>query len=179
MERFQQTLKQWLRNQPPATTLNDLQALLDIFVDTYNNHRPHRSLRRTTPADAYQQLPKATPTSLANSHYRTRQDIVGDNGVITLRHAGRLHHIGIGRSHAQTPVILLIADLDIRIINTTTGELLSQLTLDPDRDYQPRGRPPGPPKKTQLTDPLPDNPPTAPPAAGVKAGRRPPEGHRP
>ena len=32
----------------------------------------------------------------------------------------------------------LITDLDIRIINPTTGELLRQLTLDPTRDYQPQ-----------------------------------------
>jgi transposase InsO family protein len=140
VERFQQTLKQWLRNQPIAATRNELQALLDVFVDTYNNHRPHRSLRRTTPADAYQRLPKATPTSPPNHHYRTRQDIVGDNGVITLRHAGKLHHIGVGRAHAKTPVVVLIQDLDIRIINTTTGELLRHLTLDPNRDYQPQNK---------------------------------------
>jgi transposase InsO family protein len=138
VERFQQTLKQWLRRQPPAATLTELQALLDVFVDIYNNHRPHRSLARTTPTVAYTRLPKATPTSQPTSHYRIRQDIIGANGVITLRHAGRLHHIGIGRTHAGTPVILLIDTLNIRIINTTTGELLRQLTLDPNRDYQPQ-----------------------------------------
>jgi hypothetical protein len=138
VERFQQTLKQWLRSQPPAATTTNLQAHLDSFVDTYNHHRPHRSLQRNTPADAYTRLPKATPTQQPNSHYRTRQDLVGDNGVITLRHAGRLHHIGIGRAHARTPVLLLIADLNIRIIDTNTGELLRALTLDPTRDYQPQ-----------------------------------------
>jgi hypothetical protein len=48
-----------------------------------------------------------------------------------------MHHIGIGRAHAGTPVIVLIADLDIRVINPTTGELLRHLTLDPTRGYQP------------------------------------------
>ena len=140
VERFQQTLKQWLRSQPPAGSNTELQTLLDSFVDTYNNHRPHRSLGRTTPAVAYARLPKATPTDQPTSHHRIRQDIIGANGVITLRHAGKLHHIGIGRTHAATPVILLIADLDIRIINATTGELLRQLTLDPNRDYQPQNK---------------------------------------
>jgi transposase InsO family protein len=138
VERFQQTVKQWLRLQPPAATLTELQALLDSFVDIYNNHRPHRSLGRTTPTVAYTRLPKATPTGQPNSHYRVRQDIIGANGVITLRHAGRLHHIGVGRTHAGTPILLLIDTLNIRIINTTTGELLRQLTLDPNRDYQPQ-----------------------------------------
>jgi transposase InsO family protein len=52
VERFQQTLKKWLRGQPvqPAS-IADLQALLEEFVDEYNHRRPHRSLpHRTTPA---------------------------------------------------------------------------------------------------------------------------------
>jgi hypothetical protein len=49
-----------------------------------------------------------------------------------------MHSIGIGRAHAGTPVVLLMNDLDIRVIDTTTGELLRHLTLDPDRIYQPR-----------------------------------------
>lgn len=49
-----------------------------------------------------------------------------------------MHHIGIGRAHKHTPVVLIIDDLDIRVINNTTGELLRHLTLDPNRGYQPR-----------------------------------------
>jgi len=33
---------------------------------------------------------------------------------------------------------MLINDLDIRVIDTTTGDVLRQLTLDPTRGYQPR-----------------------------------------
>jgi transposase InsO family protein len=147
IERFQQTLKKWLTAQPdqPAT-LPDLQAQLDTFVDEYNHRRPHRSLpQRTTPAVAYQARPKATPGDrTADSHDRIRRDRVDDTGVVTLRHAGRLHHIGIGRTHARTHVLLLIRDLHIRVINAATGELLRELVLDPTRDYQPTGRPPGP-----------------------------------
>ena len=38
---------------------------------------------------------------------------------------------------------MLVQDLHIRVINAATGELLRDLTLDPTRDYQPTGRPPG------------------------------------
>ena len=48
-----------------------------------------------------------------------------------------MHSIGIGRAHAGTAVILLINDLEIRVIDTTTGQLLRHLTLDPTRTYQP------------------------------------------
>ena len=66
-----------------------------------------------------------------------------------LRHNGRLHPIGIGRTHARTRIILLAHDLDIRIIDAATGELLRKLTLNANIDYQPTGAPKGPtrPKK--------------------------------
>jgi transposase InsO family protein len=151
VERFQQTLKNWLRSQPaqPAD-LAGLQALLDAFTGLYNHHRPHRSLpNRATPATAYQARPKATPGNRdTDTHHRVRADRIDADGKLTLRHHGRLHHIGIGRTHARTRVLMLVHDLEIRVINAATGELLRQLTLDPTRDYQPTGRPPGPPPKT-------------------------------
>jgi Integrase core domain len=155
-ERFQQTMKNWLAAQPvqPAT-IADLQGLLDAFAATYNHRRPHRSLpQRATPATIYAARPKATPGDRdADTHDRVRRDRVDATGVVTLRHAGRLHHIGIGRTHARTPVLLLVQDLHIRIVHAATGELLRELTLDPTRNYQPTGRPPGPARKTQQTDP--------------------------
>jgi len=72
-------------------------------------------------------LPKAVPSRDPDTHSRVRHDRIDDSGVITLRHAGRLHHIGIGRTHARTHVIVLVQDLDIRIVNATTGELLREL----------------------------------------------------
>jgi transposase InsO family protein len=138
VERFQQTLKKWLTAQPPPRTIAELQDQIDAFVDEYNHRRPHRSLGRATPAIAYHRLPKAIPAgSTAGTHYRIRRDRIHTSGTVSLRHAGRMHHIGIGRAHAGNTVILLIEDLHIRVIDTDTGELLRQLTLDPDRDYQP------------------------------------------
>jgi transposase InsO family protein len=139
VERFQQTLKKWLTAQPEAETLQQLQDQLDAFVDEYNHRRPHRSLNRTTPAAKYTMLPKASPGEPdINSHYRIRHDIVGDTGTVTLRHGGTLYHIGIGRTHTRTHIIMLINNLDIRIVNPATGELLRHLTLDPTHNYQPQ-----------------------------------------
>ncbi|MBA3311157.1 MAG: IS481 family transposase, partial [Nocardioidaceae bacterium] len=53
----------------------------------------------------------------------------------------------IGRTHAGTCVVLLVQDLQIRIVDAITGELLRELTLDPNRDYQPTGAPKGPTRK--------------------------------
>jgi Integrase core domain len=148
VERFQQTLEKWLARHQAAATLAGLQAQLDAFTSIYNEQRPHRSLpRRATPATAYAARPKAAPGDrTADSHNRVRRDRIDSSGVVTLRHGGKLHHIGAGRTHARTHVLLLVQDLHIRVINAATGELIRELVLDPDRDYQPTGRPPGPPK---------------------------------
>jgi transposase InsO family protein len=151
VERFQQTMKKWLRAQPvqPAT-LTELQALIDVFVDEYNHQRPHRSLpHRATPAARYNTMPKALPGNSRDpdTHDRIRHDRVDKAGSVTLRHNSRLHHIGVGRTHAGTCVILLIQDLQIRIVHAATGELLRELILDPSRDYQPTGAPKGPARR--------------------------------
>jgi Integrase core domain len=149
VERFHQTLKRWLSGQPRASSIAELQTQLDAFVDAYNHRRPHRSLtHRATPATVYQARLKAAPGTRVDTHDRVRTDRVDQAGVITVRVAGRLHHVGVGRIHYRTRVLILVQDLDIRIINAATGELLRELTLDPTRDYQPTGAPKGPtPKK--------------------------------
>jgi transposase InsO family protein len=151
VERFQQTLKKWLRAQPnQPRTLAELQALIDTFSALYNTQRPHRSLpHQATPATIYTSLPKATPTNdrSRDTHDRVRHDKIDKAGSVTLRVAGRLRHIGVGRTHARTDVILLVQDLHVRVVDAATGELLRDLTIDPRRDYQPTGRPPGPTKK--------------------------------
>jgi transposase InsO family protein len=150
VERFQQTMKNWLRAQPhQPQTLSDLQGLLDAFAGTYNTRRPHRSLPgRMTPATAYAARPKAVPGDrTADTHDRVRTDRIDNTGLVTLRHQGRLYHIGIGRPHAGTRVLLLVQDLNIRVINADTGELLRELVLDTTKAYQATGRRPGWPKK--------------------------------
>jgi hypothetical protein len=52
----------------------------------------------------------------------------------------KLHHIGLGRTHKGRQVKLLIADQSIRVI-TPDGELIRELTLDPNHDYQPLTQP--------------------------------------
>ena len=142
VERFQQTMKKWLRAQPDQpTTIDQLQALLDRF-------RPSTTITGPTapcptgrpPQRSTTTMPKALPgpTRDAETHDRIRHDIVDKSGSVTLRVHGQLRHIGIGRTHKRTHVILLIQDLDVRVINAITGELLRELTVDTSKDYQPR-----------------------------------------
>jgi hypothetical protein len=94
----------------------------------------------------YHTRPKAAPLASRelDHHRRIRHDVIDATGKVTLRVAGRLLHIGVGRTHARTPVVLLVQDLDVRVVDAATGDLLRALTLDLSRSYQPTGRRPGP-----------------------------------
>lgn len=142
VERFQQTLKKWLRAQPAQpTTIAELQTLIDLFVEAYNRRRPHRSLPHlATPAALYDSLPKALPSESrdADTHDRVRHDKVSKTGNVTLRVHGKLRHIGVGRTHKGTHVLMLVQDLDVRVVDAITGELLRELTINPALNYQPQ-----------------------------------------
>ncbi len=143
IERLHQTLKRYLTRQPAAKTLREPQDQLDTFVHYYNDIRPHRALDGRTPLQAYSARTKARPNSgaLPATHFRVRQDKVDKTGRVTIRHMSKLHHIGIGRAHKGRPIKLLIADQNIRIISLEDGQLIRELTLDPNRDYQPISQP--------------------------------------
>ena len=151
VERFQQTMKKRIRARSvQPNTISELQVLLDAFVEEYNHRRPHRSLpHRATPAGRYNTLPKAVPGESRDpdTHDRVRHDRIDKAGSVTIRHNSRLHHIGVGRTHAGTCVILLVHDLHIRVVDAITGELLRELILNPNTDYQPTRAPKGPTRK--------------------------------
>ena len=142
VERFHQTLKKWLARQPAPASVGELQGQLERFGDYYNRQRPHRAIGRRTPEEAYSARPKAAPPPDARldlRHYRLRRDVVDTSGKVTLRHNSRLHHIGLGRRWSGTPVRIMARDLEVRVISVT-GQLIRELELDPDRDYQPLPR---------------------------------------
>lgn len=136
IERFWQTLGKHLRTQE-ADTLAELQHVLDAFRDYYNHERPHRGIARKTPAHAYHLIPKATPTPPEDPDlWRVRYDTIDPTGKISLRHSGRMLHLGIGRAHARTEIIALVHNDHATVIDATTGEILTEHTLDPTRTYQ-------------------------------------------
>jgi transposase InsO family protein len=138
IERLHQTLKRYLACQQPARTLEELQAQLDAFAHYYNTIRPHRALHGRTPLQAYSARIKARPagSTAPNTHFRVRHDRVDKTGKVTLRYGSRLYKIGLGRAHKGQPIKLLIADRDIRVIDSQ-GQLIRELVLDPSRTYQP------------------------------------------
>lgn len=160
VERFHQTLKKRLRSLPPAQSIDELQAQLDAFRDYYNELRPHRALAgNTTPGAAYRATPKAVPGAHHDpTHYRIRRDRVDKFGIVTLRRAGKLHHLGVGAAHKQERVLILVDATTAMVINQDTGEILSRHTINPTKDYwrnqdKSPGRWPQPKKKSGTSAP--------------------------
>jgi transposase InsO family protein len=152
-ERFHQTLQRWLRARPTARSLAELQAQLDEFRAHYNERRPHRALHRRTPGEVYRATPKASPASNGHppGHYRLRYDRLDTKGRMTLRRAGRMHHLGTGTTPARKRVLALADDHHITVIELHTGEVLSVHLIEPDKTYwrnqnKAPGRWPSPPK---------------------------------
>ncbi|MGH2826240.1 MAG: integrase core domain-containing protein [Actinomycetota bacterium] len=117
VERFHQTLKKFLRKQPRAETIAELQAQVDRFVTYYNNVRPHRAKGRKTPRSAFDSRDKARPIKRDRTYsreLRVRHDKVDHHGVVTIRYKSKLHHIGMGRALAGTRIVLLVAGRNIR-----------------------------------------------------------------
>jgi hypothetical protein len=93
IERFHQTLKRWLACRPRPATITAMQTLLDDFGVIYNTERTHRALPPgTTPAQAYQARPKASPPNTAAEHFRIRHDVVDRR--VCREYGGRVPSIG-------------------------------------------------------------------------------------
>ena len=58
--------------------------------------------------------------------------------TIEIRSNRSRYHIGIGRVHARKHILMLIHDANVTISDATTGEIIRELTIDPNRDYQPK-----------------------------------------
>jgi transposase InsO family protein len=146
IERFHQTQKRWLTPQPTAATIVELQAQLDHLRTEYNEHRPHRALDRATPAEAYRATPKALPAEgRLPDRYRLRYDRVDTDGHVSIRRAGRMHHLGVGRRHTGKRILAITDETTATVIHLDTGEILSEHHIDPARGYwrnqlQPPGR---------------------------------------
>jgi transposase InsO family protein len=137
-ERFHQTQQRWLRARPPVGSIAQLQRQLDEFRAHYNEKRPHRALDRRTPGNAYRVTPKALPASNGHpppGHYRLRYDRLDSKGKMSLRRAGRMHHLGVGAKHARKRVLALADDHHVTVTDLTTGEILSRHLIEPEKTY--------------------------------------------
>jgi transposase InsO family protein len=135
VERWHQTLKRYLEVNP-ASSLEELQNVLDRVILRYNEQRPHRSKGRVTPRTAYEARGKATAHTLINQpHHRLRKDVVDPWGKVTLRYHGQLLHVRIGHHHRGKRVRLYIVDDHIRVLDDE-GRYLGEITINPEKSYQ-------------------------------------------
>lgn len=142
VERFQQTLKKWLRRQPLAGNLPELQDQLDRFCWIYNHERPHQGIGRATPISRWQATPASGPARqpLAHPEWPSHSyQATVQGGIVP---AGRRYKIGVG-SEWDGQIATIILD-HYRANVFIDGQLVRHLKLDPSRTYQPTGRPRGP-----------------------------------
>jgi transposase InsO family protein len=138
VERWHRTLKGFLVKRP-ATTLGELQVILEDVVRYYNDVRPHRGINRRTPRVAYNARAKAQANTLINDpHWRIRTDVVDVRGHVTLRYLGKLRHLNVGWRYRGHSIRLYILD-DVVTFATDDGEFIGETKIDPNRDYQPKG----------------------------------------
>jgi transposase InsO family protein len=144
VERFQQTLKKWLRYQPAARTLGELQAQLDWFRDYYNHRRPHRAIGRVTPWERFCASPRVAPDGQPLTAAARRVELtVTATGTAEL---GRWA-IGLGAEFAGQPAQVFVDGHHANVF--IDGQLVRHLALDNNRRYQPTGRKPGPRPRIQ------------------------------
>ncbi len=136
IERFHQTLKKWIAQQNQAKTIEELQAQLNRFREIYNDQRPHAAIEMQTPLHSYQATVKADPSGHPSSaHYRVRFDHVDKFGKISLRRAGKMHHLGVGRRHAKKKVTLLVDEHLVQVVEDKTGEILTTHLINAEKAY--------------------------------------------
>ena len=133
VERFQQTMKKWLRNKQRrlgrlAADIAELQSWVDEFVDYYNNVRPHRAIGRIPPIERWRAMPPATSHGALPAAPATLT--VDDRGVVRYRQ----WRIMLGVTHRDEQAYVLIDDTGHAHIYVN-GTLIRRVHLDPDTRY--------------------------------------------
>lgn len=150
VERFQQTLKKWLRRQPLARSLNELQHQLDEFCRIYNEERPHQGIGRVTPISRWHASAPALPAPNPLEHPiypRTviRQVHVHTNGSVLV---GTKLKIQIGAPYIGALATVILDDTYASVY--VNDQLVRHLKIDHTRKYQPSGKPRGPRTKPRM-----------------------------
>lgn len=150
VERFQQTLKKWLRRQPLAATLDELQDQLDRFCHIYNHERPHQGIGRVTPASRWHASTVATASDEPLEHPVYPRPLVRSaraNAAGSVRLSGNLI-IGLGVAFAGSETTVVIDDHHANVY--VNDQLVRHLAIDHSRSYQPSGRRRGGPRQRRL-----------------------------
>jgi len=143
LERFHRTLKEWLGDEGPARSLDELQLLLERFRSHYNEERPHQGISDQTPAECYAAgwagagaLAAPAPADEVEPRYPPRAIVrkVASNGVFAYGGSD----INIGTRFAGARVAIVEAG---ELVHVYYGsELVRSLAPDRSRRYQRRER---------------------------------------
>lgn len=149
VERFQQSLKKWLRKRRRLySSIAELQADLDEFARIYNTERPHQGIGRAIPIQRWRATPAAGPSSEPLAHpdwtSKSLHVTVGATGCVRADH----FIINVGVEHHGRPALVVIDKTRANVF--IDGELVRHLELDHSRTYQPSGRPRGGPPRPRL-----------------------------
>ena len=132
IERFWQTLKKWLQARDPATTLTELNALLEEFRMFYNHHRRHRALHGATPAAAFAATAKARPADrpLPAPVFVSRHRVEEISGNLLVPP----YRVNVGLRWAGHDCVSIRDGDDIAIFSG--NRLVRAFTADPTRRHQ-------------------------------------------
>jgi transposase InsO family protein len=136
-ERAHATAQRWLAAQPPATTLDDLQAQLERYRTAYNR-RPHQAIDHHTPLQRRLAGTRPTPpaaaaplrhTQVIETHASSRDGYLAVQNTI----------IPLGAEYAGLPLTAFITGDHALIFYRE--QLIRELTIDRTRKRQPPARP--------------------------------------
>jgi transposase InsO family protein len=150
-ERAHQTAQRWLAAQPPATTITELQSLLERYRPAYNR-RPHQGIDQHTPLQRRLAGTRPTPPAPAEPIPHTQ--------VIEARASSRDGYLAIqktiiplGVEYAALPVTAFITGDHALIFYRE--QLVRELIIDRSRKRQPAARPRTTKRRTLTYNPHP------------------------
>jgi transposase InsO family protein len=138
VERYQQTLKRWLRARSAAATLVELQRHLDAFCEHYNHRRPHRAIGRRVPFEAWVATAPSGPQGPAPLASARGVRLVSRRGAISV--GG--HQVGVGMRLAGQRLEVVTDGAHAAVL--VDGELLRRIDIDAGRGYRGSGERSGP-----------------------------------
>lgn len=132
-ERAHATVQKWLRKQPPAATIEELQDLLDLYREHYNHRRRKTHLDGMTPAERYvlgpHDGPGAQPTPWPVQIITAKVSARGCIGIDK-------HLFSVGRRHCGRIVTVIRQHRQVAVFDT--NQLIAEVTLTGQRGYQRR-----------------------------------------
>lgn len=142
IERFQQTLKKWLRRRRLAADLIELQAQLDEFCHIYNHERPHQGISGQIPIERFESTSPSQPAPGPLEHPTQTRNLCRKT-IVTQAGSARIDryiiHLGIEYARHTATIVTDNVTATVFINNA----LVRHLVIDHTRSYEPSGKPRG------------------------------------